>query len=183
MLSLSRQPALALPHCLRDPVTAETAASTKPEPCDGLPGVATRLPLLIIRQPIQKPLAHSPVGDEAAALAAGGDRLPQIDRCDVSPASGREGRSQRSSACSQTAEPASNVARRRPDERTSGRSPGLATSRCRAAGESRPACMFSIRLCSAQDPRLAFPLLSAIPSSDPLSIIVTVWSHRRRALV
>jgi hypothetical protein len=41
---------------------------------------------------------------DEAALAAGGDRLPRIDRCDVSPASGREGRSQRLHA---DAEPAS----------------------------------------------------------------------------
>jgi hypothetical protein len=43
----------------------ETAAATKPESCDGLPGVATRLLLLISREPMQEPLAYDSVGDSA----------------------------------------------------------------------------------------------------------------------
>jgi len=50
---------------------------------------------------MQKPFHRGRDGDKAA-LAGGGDRLPQIDRCDVSPACGREGRCRRSSDCAQT---------------------------------------------------------------------------------
>ena len=39
---------------------------TKPESCHGLAGIATRLLLLVGREPMRKRLAHGPVGDGAA---------------------------------------------------------------------------------------------------------------------
>jgi hypothetical protein len=50
---------------------AETVASTKAESCHGLAGVATRPLLLITWEPMQKPLAHSPVGDERKSQPLG----------------------------------------------------------------------------------------------------------------
>ena len=46
----------------------ETTASTKPESSHGLANVATRVLLLISREPMQKSFAHGSVGDIAGAL-------------------------------------------------------------------------------------------------------------------
>jgi GNAT superfamily N-acetyltransferase len=52
---------------------------TKRESCHGLAGVDTRLLLLISREPMQQPLAHGRVGDQAEALRGVGRQL--VDRC------------------------------------------------------------------------------------------------------
>ena len=77
----SRRPSGWPPGC-RDPAERGGSASmqrspafTKSEGCHGLAGLATRLLLPISREPKQKLLAQSPVGDEAEAARARRGRL------------------------------------------------------------------------------------------------------------
>jgi hypothetical protein len=49
--------------------------STKPESRYRLASVATRLLLLIAREPMQKPLAHGPVGDDETPTQPGRSKL------------------------------------------------------------------------------------------------------------
>ena len=53
-----------------------TARLTKPESCHGIVGVATRILLLISREPMQKPLARGLLGDEGVVLIATDPRWP-----------------------------------------------------------------------------------------------------------